>query len=157
MAIGEPRICIGHDEIRRNDVPAFGFHAAHLPSACDDFIHLFAKTKRASLFFDHFAHRIGKRLNTAHGIMHPKGAFEMRHKNIHRRDIHRIPADKERMKRQRHTQPRVPYPFGRMGIDRAIRAQHCKTGEFLDQIPQFVHRLSPHAFKAKRIPRLAVF
>ena len=70
--------------------------------------------------------------------------LEMADQRVHRGDVERIPADEERMKRQRHAQPRIAHAPGRMGMDRAVRPQPGKGRQ---------HRIRSRSRCIERRPR----
>ena len=109
----------------------------------------------SALFANDVGHRIRYRLHATHGIMHSELFFEVTNKRIHRRHMHRITANKQRVKRQSHTQLFVLYTGLGISVNRLVRAQPCELWKHFDRFPQLVHWQRHQALIADLVSRFA--
>ena len=124
--------------------------------ADEDLVHLGTESDQAALPFDDAHHGVGDRLHAADGVVDAVFLLEMRDERVHRRHVHRVAADEERVKRQSHAQAFVLHPRAGVAEDRAVGAEKRELGDDLERVPEPVHRLGHHAFVADDVAALGI-
>ena len=108
--ISVARVGIAHNQWGGQPLTGFQLNRVRFARVQRNLADLFAQQDLPALRADDLGHRISNLLHAALCVMDAKIRLQMADQRVHRRHMHRIATDKERMERQRHLQPRVFHP-----------------------------------------------
>jgi len=154
--VGVAGIGVRDDDVRRQGLARCEADARGAALLDEDLVGLGFEANAPPLPFHDVRHGVGDGRDPADGVMHSEFLLEMRHEGVHRRDVHRVAADEERVERQRHAEALVLHPGAGEPENRPVGAQAGELGEDLRGAPEPVHRLCDHALEADDVAAIRI-